>query len=813
MSDGDGNVCDVNTKNIDAARAAALTALAAKGTSLASKAWDHKTTPARLDIVEKRLGLTKAEREALMTRGFVVLEKYRFVHYAEAFHEIFQSELPLWVSLDSILHAIYRTNDNMIERIEGTDLRTKLNATLESLHCALPLAAAGRYSDQTARDVDLYLTVARSLLAGKAVPSVFGVDGEAQKLVARANAAEGIEEVKVFGRPRMVDFSVYLPRGHYAAKSPTDDGKPSPNDLSSYFRAATWLSRFEFNLVTRDCASSSKASKEQTPREELVALALADLARKANAIDSLNALDTAWATLAGRREDVGFVQLGAIASEGKIDDLRAGDAAERLRKTIGTRFSRTARTHFTWEGCSQLPVIATMLGARIVPDSAVTRPLVHSEVLDRQRLGAMDMAYAFGHSRATTHMAKDLAQYPTLQAALGKARTLAMAPLTGEDLYSAWFGAIRALSTEPTGELPSFMRTDAYRDLRINSTVAAFGQIRHNFVLFAAMTYGEAGCQIPDAYVEPSPAVLDSLIQYASRGEQAMKALGKNDEDTEYFRRLGQTLGVLRAIASNEVAGRALPDEALRFLSMVVESRFGSRGTGSSPSFTGWYFDLFKTPDEALEQAAFLADYYTSSELSEASYAGVKGVRLGVFVVDAGGSPRVVVGPVADAFEAHEKLPRLTDAMVYKAHHEAPWAKSYTEVAKADPPLAIYAKVSGATETQSDTVVVRAWSTRALGKVTIALLDHHRRPVATKTLEVGTKPVEFRFPGKKLPKGTFPDTPEGIHVQVGEWHAWETGEMSLLFGHAPLFAVDEIGRGWGGMKAPPSKELKQATGE
>lgn len=806
VDDDPTNACGVTTKNIGSAEDAVLTALTGSGSPTPLSPWDHVTKPARLDVVQARLGLSHAQTELLMKQGFVVLESPSYTSYTEAFHEIYQSELPLWVSVDAVLHAVYRSNDLLLARIERGSIMPKLDAALEAMHCALG-ASASKYPNDTARDVDLYLTVARSLLAGKAIPSLFGVDAEAKALVALASAAQGITEITIFGRSRMVDFSAYLPRGHYATNAGVSSVDQAGNDaptLATYFRAATWLSRLEFNLVTYDCASSSKGAHEQAPREDRAALALADLMKRAGAADDVGKLDAAWGALAGRREDVSFTALAEMAVAGKLDDLHAPDVDARLRAIIGRRYPRTARTHYTWEGCSDLPAISTMLGARIVPDSAVTRPLVHSDVVGRQRLGAMDIAYAFGHDRAKTYLSADLAKYPTLGGALDKARTIARAPLQGSDLYSAWLGAIRGLSQAPSGTLPSVMRTEAFADLRLSSTVAAFGQIRHNYVLMASQSYGEAGCEIPDAFVEPAPAMYDGLIEYAARGEQAMGLLGGSADERDYFHRLGKVLRVLRAIGQRELENRPLPDEALRFLSMVTEATFGTRSTGSSPTFTGWYFDLFHAREEALDGASFLADYYTSTELDEAAYAGVKGVRLGVFIVDSAGGPRAVVGPVADAFEAHEKLPRFDDSKVLLAHDEAPWAASYTAAGAPEPPLALEAVVKSRNR-RSDTITIRAWSTRPLGKVTIELLDHHRRATASRTFDVGTRPVIFDFPGKALPRDGFADPVQGIHVKVGEWQTWNTGTLDLELGASPLLQQgSKLGQAWGGMKAPPS---------
>jgi len=214
-----------------------------------------------------------------------------------------------------------------------------------------------------------------------------------------------------------------------------------------------------------------------------------------------------------------------------------------------------------------------------------------------------------------------------------------------------------------------------------------------------------------------------------------------------------------------------------------------------------------------MDGASFIADYYTSSEESRAAYAGVKGVKLGVFIVDSAGAPRVVVGPVSDSFEAHEQLPRIDDSKVDSAHAEAPWAKSYTVSSPVDPPLAIAAKKT-TKDAFRDTITMRVTSTRALGKVTIDLLDHHRRPMQSVTHDVGTSAVVFSFPGARLKKDeSNGDGIEGFHVKVGDWQTWVVGDLGPAFGPPPIFAVTNVGRAWGGMKSPPNETVSQPSPE
>lgn len=801
--------CAVTQGGIANAGAAVLSA-ASERPALPFKPWDHKTTPARLSLIERRFALSAAERAALMRDGLVIPERLSDSDYVMALHEVYQSQLPLYVSVDAIAHAIYASSDKLLAQLEATLLAPRLDRLLEALHCALP-AATGRFPETVTRDVDLYLTVARSLLADKAVASLYAQDAEVKLLFDKAKAAGELAPHLLFGRARMIDFSLYRPRGHYAAEVSAQN--PNHADLSAYFRAAMWLSRLEFNILSRSCTSSHRGPEIfATPREAAVAVALGRLAATAKLEGEINALDRAWGLLAGKREDVPLPKLAEIAAAAGVQSLDDPQLTEKLRTAIGRGYPRSARTHYVWQGCPEQPVIATLLGPRIVADAAATRPLVHSETPQRRMLHAADMGYALGHEQALKYLAADLGQYPALRANLDRARKL-MHETRGEDLYSKWSTAIQGLAAAaPAGAvLPSFMRGAAFADLRLNSAVAALGQMRHNYVLMAAQTYDEGGCDIPDAFVEPAPAFYDALIDYAERGAAVLRELDPEDAagSRAYFMRLGGTLRILAKIGRDELAGRALSADEKRFLAMVVEATGTGRGTGGSPTFTGWYFDLFRDRRDAFSGAGFIADYYTSTELGQVAYAGVAGVRLGIFVVDTAGAPRALIGPVARAFEYVGPLDRrLTDAegmQLPEAQRASPWATSYTLAAPTEPPLTYIATVQGsADDKRTQEVTLAVFSTRALGPVTIELLDHHRLPLGRVTHPVGVTKTKFYFPARPIPKGSEHFGYEGVHVHVGAFDAWDLDVLPDPQAGAPRVAiVTGSGRAYGGMPAVP----------
>jgi hypothetical protein len=340
--------------------------------------------------------------------------------YAYGYHEIFQSQLPVYITADSIFHAVFASHQTVVERLEGLRLSPMLSQALDEMHCAL-VTAAPDYPPEVVRDLDLYLLVARRLTAdpdADAGPPHSAcadatVEREADEVVAKAMAASELTTVTLFGRPRLIDFTQYGPRGHYADEE----------SMQRYFRAAMWVSRLEFNLVSRSSRSSDPGpapDPRETPREAIAALALADLATRSGAAKSIADLDPAWAALAGPREDVSIAQLAELRAQ--IGSLTDAEAFAKLKAAIADRFRRATRVHPMPEGSRELPAIATLIGPRIVADAGALTLLVNSAVPDRHSPGVADIAYTFGLDRAKTYLAKDLTAYPALDSQLEAAR-------------------------------------------------------------------------------------------------------------------------------------------------------------------------------------------------------------------------------------------------------------------------------------------------------------------------------------------------------------------------------------------------------
>jgi len=264
-----------------------------------------------------------------------------------------------------------------------------------------------------------------------------------------------------------------------------------------------------------------------------------------------------------------------------------------------------------------------------------------------------------------------------------------------------------------------------------------------------------------------------------------MHALGNATAEAT-FGDLAWTLQVLRTIARDELAGQPLSADERRWMSMVVEILPpSSDGPGSQD---GWYFHMFPSDANAFEDPGFIADYYTSTNMQTVVYAGATEPRLGVFVVDAGGPPRVVVGPVARGFEARTPTDHvLTDAESKSPPGlSEPWAKRYTAASPPEPPLSLMQGASA----DGSTVVYDAKSTRPLGVVTLEQLDHHRVVVARGSAWVGARVVPIAL--TPLPGKEQADTWGGaLRAIVGGYSmTWTTNDAMTLGGMAPLTYED-----------------------
>ncbi|MDF3066135.1 MAG: hypothetical protein K0R38_1736 [Polyangiaceae bacterium] len=642
------------------------------------------TQVAGLDRIQaSHLALEDAELAALGTRGFVITDNRAFPSFAYGYSTIYLEDLPVYISADSLLDAVHRSYEDMLKTLEGEVLLPELGQLLRGMHDKLH-GGLGARDATTVKDADLFLSVARSLLADSFVPPVSGADADhAKKLFELAQEASGVANVTLFGVAREhEDFSQFQPRGHYA---------DSPG-LSRYFKAMMWLGRVDLRLIETTPTGGQLFRRRQVDAMLLLAdLVGTDLRPRFDRIDRTVAAfvgEPDYMTLPQVKELLAALGASSAADVAALPDQTVAQAI--INGDFGAqRISSHIMISGPHEGTLPLSRSFAFLGQRYVLDSHVFSNVVYDRVNGdgpkRMMPNPLDAAFAaLGNDQAATLLGDELTRYEAsgYPGALAQVRLLAdehPPAFWSGSLYTQWLGALRELSPRTTSsaqaaaELFPVARTEAWGRRLLNTQLASWAQLRHDTILYAKQSYsGGASCDFPDGYVDPYPSFYAALTSFATRGQALISSLDLGGEHARtaarlvtYFQDLATVTGQLGAIAEHQRSGAELTPAMLAFINeaVVVQNVCGG-GTLES----GWYKRLFLDAYTALEADPTIADVHTQptdeggAMVGRVLHVGTGTPRLMVVVAEGCSGPRAYAGLASTYREkVTENFERLTD--------------------------------------------------------------------------------------------------------------------------------------------------------
>lgn len=634
-----------------------------------------------MSLIDPALALTQAEKDHISKEGFAVLDRQRFPTFAEAALKVYELDLPILVTSDMILHALHASYDEILKTLEKGVLIDAVGTMLADMHGAVPQVdtKGDALAKDALADVDLYLTVARSLLADAPVASVGGpaVDDKASALLDLV-AAEQMAGTEIFGAPRKMDFSQFKPRGHY-------EGDP---ELERYFRAMMWLGRVDLRLMEFDALAGEWIFRK---RQLAAALVMHGAMQAANARDMWHQADDLIGMMVGPVDYLDMLSLDRVLDDmgwtGPADvALASTDALEDLagRLVAGVYGSQQIASHYletdpySSEPTPLAPSFA-LLGQRFTVDSHVFSNVVYDRVIHNgqkvQRVlpNPIDAMFVLGNDQALPLLADDLKAHP-YQGALHVMRHLVDSydeAFWAGNVYNLWLDSLRAMN-EPTtaAPYPKAMWTAAWRDKTLHTQLSSWAQLRHDTLLYAKQSYtGGVACEHPDGYVEPRVALWRKLGELADVAGHTLSNADVGSATTkqqlgEFFANFGTTMGTLEAISERELAGEDLTADDIAFLKATIHADPGC----GDPVFSGWYAKLYWWGAEPDDFKPTIADVHTNPNQGplpgpNVLHVATSDVNLMVFAADdCDGGMEAFVGPV---FRYHEvdvpEIKRLSD--------------------------------------------------------------------------------------------------------------------------------------------------------
>jgi len=637
---------------------------------------------AEIDTVYR---LTAYERGLLADHGFVVTDRLPSQSFGGAFLDIYRSDLPVFISVDAVLHAIHASYDAILSSTEKQFLIAEVDSLIAALRAQMP-ALASTYGLEPAmgpmlRDIDVYLTVASALLGDSSVP-YFPEDAADVGAIQVLIANKGMSSVTLFSSTaRVMDFSQFTIRGHYTQSAA----------LGRYFQAMMWLGRTEIYLIPPAAGGPAPPqTAADIQRQTIDGALLVEGLTRADAFPLLKKIDDVIRMFVGEPDNVTFPQMqtllqwsGVTAADMLLDTTRLAAFQDTL---IAQPFafqrilSQILASPDPMHPAQIRPASSLLLlGQRFVADSYVTGNVVYDKI---SYLGApvwralpsrFDVLYALGNDAAAQLLVPELNQYhyATNLAAMRYLIDGYDAGFWTSSLYNAWLGMIRACNPPADrSPLPAFMTTAAWWQEKMNTQLASWAELRHDNLLYAKQSYtGVATCSFPRGYVEPIPAFYDAAASFARAGIQRLVPLfgsawvGVNL--TSYFETLAGTADTLGSIARKELAGTSLSGAETSFLTRMAYEEFG--GCALEP--TGWYYRLFYDSGKFRAIDYVVADVHTCPSDAGGNIVGwvwhVGTGPLSTAIVAAStpdGCPFACVGPVAGFRECVTSgFLRLTD--------------------------------------------------------------------------------------------------------------------------------------------------------
>ncbi len=581
---------------------------------------DQRLTDFRLD---------PASKQKLLTNGFVVSEAPGSISFTDLYYRIWTDDLPVYVSSDSILHAWHRTWITMLEEIEELALRPRLVTLVDRLRTHVNSAGVPSGLTQGKTDANGFLVNAYVLsrYLGSSPPTLSGVP-------LKAVNASGVTAESLFGSTRAVDWTQFGPRSHYT----------NSEALKSYFRTMMWLSLIDFRI-------DEKAAADQSLRQLGAAVMLTLALRDANLMDEWEEIDRILTPFVGRADSMSPPQLLEILQSENLGSMSAFTSTSVLTNLLARIQTGQAGVQDILahpipaplgEAKLVLPRSFTFFSQRFTPESWAMGRMVFDNLwrensdpsgppmvrVHRRLPSALDINFAvMGNNTPAGLLAQRMTSssgvlyrdgHDFSRELLSVREIMDSQPpeAWGGSLYLHQLGALRTLSEPLPATVPEAMRTEAWKWKTVQTQLAGWTELRHDFLLYAKQSYTPPVlCFYPAGYVEPRPAfyaAMKQLVDFASTTLASLPMSGtfpgrpvppeegaptpvdlayRKSQWLTQFTGMSSSLQSLAEIAQSEVNQVPFSTAQTTFIQGLVQS-VGDYSYNNR-TYTGWYPKMY----------------------------------------------------------------------------------------------------------------------------------------------------------------------------------------------------------------------------
>ncbi|MBT4400773.1 MAG: DUF3160 domain-containing protein, partial [Bacteroidetes bacterium] len=196
-----------------------------------------------LDSIIEKYELTQDELMMLSENQFLVTERISYGKTPTAMIDVYNKDLPFFVSTDAILDALHNAYSSILMATEAELLYPRLIRIINTLYDSLPqqITKYGSISgmEKSLEDLDLFVTVFKNLSSPDYYPPKLVSEDKVKEILTAIQDEKFVSILLFTDFPRAIDFSQFTVRGHYSKSE----------ELTTYFKCMMWLGRTEIVLA------------------------------------------------------------------------------------------------------------------------------------------------------------------------------------------------------------------------------------------------------------------------------------------------------------------------------------------------------------------------------------------------------------------------------------------------------------------------------------------------------------------------------------------------------------------------------------
>ncbi|MDR2694468.1 MAG: DUF3160 domain-containing protein, partial [Chitinispirillales bacterium] len=441
-------------------------------------------------------------------------------------------------ALEDLTFGLYKASMELsksgdAEIAQIAEWNTVFYAVPYSLLTGKKLKVAAKYQDYYADEVNM------------------SKDAKADGVLSKFLSAGGIDGV-------LMHYSLFKPRGHYTRKPKTE----------AYFRAMMWLQK------AYACRNDTPQLKQNIFTACLLNTAVSSKGKPL--FDVYASIFEPTALLAGEPNNLSTLDIAQFLKKEGISDLSAALSSANVKKTDQMLIALSNRILIKPKSQLSCNDKINFMPQRYAIDSEVLQEMADTtNNAPRAFPKGLDVFSAFGSVTAADVLnnfykeKEKWAKYPAEMDKLQK--KFNNFDGWNKSVYNKWIESLLALQKSDKG-YPAFMNTKAWDYKNLNTSLASWAELKHDFVLYTDYPYaaesGECGFQyipLPDievGYVEPNILFWNKLDELVKLTDGTLAKHGLLD--TELRRKSGELrkfITFLIGVSKKELAKKPLSAE------------------------------------------------------------------------------------------------------------------------------------------------------------------------------------------------------------------------------------------------------------